>query len=121
MQKKYVAQLKEKSLNMQRTKTGFYQKNNNNKNKSKGRQKSAQDNMTDNFKGMLNINNKLENNFKEKNDININKEKISIDASKSNNKEKIFNKTYNGFNIKKNNKKKKKKRKNNSHKIKKIK
>ena len=109
LQKKYVAQLKEKSLNMQRTKTGFYQKNNNNKNKSKGRQKSAQDNMTDNFKGMLNINNKLENNFKEKNDININKEKISIDASKSNNKEKIFNKTYNGFNIKKNNKEKRKK------------
>ena len=114
LQKKYVTQVREKPQNMHRTGTGFYQKNNN-KDISKNRQRSAQDNVGDTFKGIININNKnnkLDDSNKDKNNKNIiiNKEKTSIDANK-NDKEKIFNKTYNGFNLKKKNKEKRKKEK----------
>jgi hypothetical protein len=114
LQKKYVTQVREKPQNMHRTGTGFYQKNNN-KDLGKNRQLSAQDNVGDSFKGIINVNNKnnkLDDNNKDKKNKNIiiNKEKTSIDANK-NEKEKLFNKTYNGFNLKKKNKEKRKKEK----------
>ena len=106
LQKKYVTQIREKPQNLHRTGTDFYSRNN--INLRKGRQYSAQDNIDDTFKGILNINtNKIENNNKENNN---NKVKTSIDNNK-NKKEKKFNKTYYGFNLKKNNKEKRKKEK----------
>lgn len=112
LQKKYVTQIREKSHNMHKTGTGFYGKKNNKM--GKGRQLSAQDNIADSFNGILNINKRsvMNENSKEKNiheyNNSIEKEKNILDENK---KEKIFNKTYNGFNVKKMNKLKKKKEK----------
>ena len=111
LQKKYVTQIREKPQNMHRTGTDFFHKNNT----IRGRQRSAQDNINDSFKGILDINkkNQINDNIKEKNNIDnnkIEKEKNTLDDSK-NKKEKLFNKTYNGFNLKKKNKEKKKKEK----------
>ena len=109
LQKKYVTQIRDRPQNMHRTGTGFYPKNNNNKNLGKNRQLSAQDNIVNSYKEIEN-NIKIEENTKDKINKVFNKEKALIDANK-NNKEIIFNKTYNGFNLKKKNKEKRKKEK----------
>ena len=111
LRKKYLTQVQ--TQNMHRTGTGFYSKNGN-KDIGKNRQRSAQENIIDTFKEIVNNKNynKPDNNNKDRDNKNnvINKEKTSIDASK-NYKEKMFNKTYNGFNLKKKNKEKRKKEK----------
>ena len=113
LQKKYNTRIREKSQNMRRTGTDFYP------NKiMKGREYSAQDSTEEIFKGFLNVNsntNRLEydiNNSKEKNSINKKKEKTTLEDIKNikKEKEKNFNKTYNGFNIKKNNNKERRKK-----------
>ena len=105
LQKKYATQIREKSNNnFHRTGTGFYQKKNKNKDIVIGRQFSAQENIGDSFK--LTNNNKIDDKNDEKKNIKENREKELIDV-----KEKMFNKTYNGFNLKKKNKEKRKKEK----------
>ena len=109
LQKKYLTQIQ--AQNMHRTGTGFYPKNNN-KDIGKGRQRSAQNNIGDSYEGLVNKNEIIsENNIKDKDNKNkfIDKEKAFIDTN--NNKVKMFNKTYNGFNLKKKNKEKRNKEK----------
>ena len=109
LQKKYLTQIQ--TQNMRRTGTGFYPKNNN-KDIGKGRQRSAQNNIGDSYEGLVNKNDIIsDNNIKDKDNNNkfIDKEKIFINAN--NNKVKMFNKTYNGFNLKKKNKEKRNKEK----------
>ena len=110
LQKKYLTQVQ--TQNMHRTGTGFYPKNKNN-DIMKNRQRSAQDNIGDSFKGIVNKrnDNKADNSIKEKKNNAINKEKNTIDTSNRNNKKQLFNKTYNGFNFKKKNKEKRNKEK----------
>ena len=112
LQKKYETQMiKDKKQNMHRTGTGFYQNKNNKKDLDKVRHLSAQENMGDSFKGIINNNNKGNIKLEDKNTINNNKnmQRTTIDAGQSK-ENKIYNKTYNnGFNLKKNNKERKKK------------
>ena len=108
LQKKYATQIKERNNNFHRTGTGFYQKKNNNKEIGKGRQFSAQENIGDSFK--LTNDNKIDDKNQEKMNIKGNKVKELIDINENKN-EKMFNKTFNGFNLKKKNKEKRKKEK----------
>ena len=113
LQKKYMTRVREKSQNMRRTGTDFYP------NKIlKGRQYSAQDSTEEIFKGIVNSNtNRLEYDYysKEKNKNNKNNGKTTLGVKNNNinntiKKEQKFNKTYNGFNIKKNNNKERRKK-----------
>ncbi len=112
LQQKYISQLKDKTLNINRTRTGFYK---NNKNSFKGRQRSALDNANNIVKGIISDKELLDKSCKEKKNINLVSQKVSIDAGKMENistKEKMFNKTFNnGFIVKKKDKEIRKKQK----------